>query len=280
MNKLLLGVLACSTLMFTSCDKEDELLDNVTSSEETTGGGNQGGEVTFIATIDGTRTTVDDDGKVYWSAGDAISVLNSSNGFDRFVLSSGAGEQTASFTGSFAEGTTGGNIAVYPAGSHTYDVTTLKVNLPSSYGSTDADYIANSSALMVANKVEDGNKLYFTHLGAAVRLIINVPAGATSVSLTGKGICGDFTVGAEGKIAQSSTKFQTVTYNFKAFTAQKEETFYFPVPTGTYDQFLITVAAEDGRSATKTARFGTAKVLGRKQIAKLPTLSTIVFEDP
>ncbi len=279
MNKLLLSVLACSALMFTSCSEDEVLLDGPTENdtpEETV--------VTFTATIEGTRTTVEG-GKVSWSEGDAIDVLNSNGEFNTFTLSEGAGSQTAKFTGSFTAGTTAGNIAVYPAGNYTYTGGTLTVNLPSSYGSENAEYnTPNSNVLMWVHKTEPGNNLTFKHLAAALRLSVNVPAGTTSLSLKGKGICGSFTAETSEElpaIAQAAdASDKTVTYNFKAFTEQKEMTFYFPVPTGTYDKFTISLASDDGRTASKTAKFGTAKVLGRTQIATLPALSNIELEYP
>ncbi len=280
MNKLFLGFLAGSALLFTSCDKEEELSIN----EQTQ-------QVTFTATIEGntsspaqsaTRTTVvSGSGEVLWSTGDAISVVNTNNVFDDFVLSTGAGTNTAEFTGSFTNGATGGYIAIYPAGAHTYDGATLTVNLPSSYGSTDTEYTANSNVLMMAN--QKNNKLYFKHLGAVLRIPVVVPVGATSVSLTGKGICGDFVVDMNGENATISqpdgATDQTVTYNFKAFTAESEQTFFFPIPTGTYDQFVVKVAAQDG-SVSKTLKFGAGgKAFGRKVIAKLATLTNVELHE-
>ncbi len=292
MNKLFLGFLACSALLFTSCDKENEL--PINEQEQTTEDNlpvNGQKQVTFTATIEGnasspaqsvSRTTVESGtGAVLWSQGDVISVVNSNNVFEDFLLSTGAGTNTAEFTGSFTNGATGGYIAIYPAGAHAYDGATLTVNLPSSYGDTGTEYTANSNVLMMANQKD--NKLHFKHLGAALRIPVVVPVGATSVSLTGKGICGNFVVDMSGEnamISQSADATdQTVTYKFKAFTEEKEETFYFPIPTGTYEQFVVKVAAQDG-SVSKTLRFGAGgKAFSRRVIAKLSTLANVELHE-
>ncbi len=283
MNKLFLGLAAFSVFMFASCAKESDIL------SDGPGENPAAPEVTFTATFEEnassssapSRTAVSD-GNVTWSAGDAISVLNSEGGFDAFTLSDGAGTANAKFTGSFtsADGR-GGNIAVYPAGNHTYDGTNLTVTLPSVYGNADTEYTSNANVLMLAYKTDDSNELHFKHLGAGIRLVINVPAGATSVSLTGKGICGDFTVDPAATDAQitQSAQDQTVTYEFKAFAEQREETFYFPLPTGAYDKFVIKVNA-DQLFAVKTLDFKTPKEFARKSMRQLPKLDNIVIENP
>ncbi len=291
MNKLFFYIiLVFSALTFVSCnEKEEEYLTPDTPSENTTENTTPG-QVTFTATLedDGaastasapSRTTVTS-GKVKWSAGDAISVLNSQNGFDTFTLSSGAGTASGTFTGSFTAGTTAANIAVYPAGNHSYDGTNLTVNLPATYGSADTEYSSNANVLMLAMKSADSNNLLFKHLGAGIRVVINVPVGATSVSLTGKGICGDFTIdptATDAKITQSATD-QTVTYRFKAFTTKKDATFYFPLPTGSYDKLVIAIASDAANVApvTKTMNFGSAKSIERKAMISLKKITNIGF---
>ncbi len=273
MNKLLLGMLAFSVLLFSSCSEDEEMVNEVAPMT-----------VTFTAAIEGDNSssrTMVDNGTVTWSAGDAISVLNSNKGFTTCSLTSGAGTHTGKFTGIFPNGATPGNLAIYPAGSHSSDGENLIVNLPEEYGDTDTPYTPNANVLMLGKKRGD-NELYFKHLGGGLRVSIDVPVGATSVSLTAKGICGNFVVDTSGEdalIAQpDNAQEQTVTYKFKKVTTEETKMFYFPLPTGKYEKFAITVAAKDG-SATKTINYGTGRELTRTVMATLPNLINLELHE-
>ncbi len=277
MNKLFFYILAFSALTFASCSEEDDLISDALGDVT---------EVTFTATFEeepaaaaASRTTVENR-KVYWSAGDVISVLNSENGFDKFTLSGGEGTGNGKFTGTFTAGTTAGNIAIYPAGNHSYDGTNLTVNLPSSYGSPDEPYTPNANVLMMAKKTDaDGNNLNFKHLAALVRIPLKVPVGAVSVSLTAKGICGDFVVDTDADIPYISLPTdatdKTVTYKFSAFEAEQTVSFYFPLPVGTYDSFKVTITTNNEEEGSKTMKpnsgidFPRTKLIGLTPFAEI-----------
>ncbi len=310
MNKLLFCVFAFSALMLSSCSEEDiisdALGDNTVSEEGTDKSDTPESDqpatevtmVTFSAALEqkeqgegssqsnaSSRTTVEisgGQGIIKWYYNDAISVVNTNNTFDTFTIASGANTTLATFEGSFTEGTTGGNIAVYPAGAHTYDGTTLTVNLPAVYGDTNTPYTPNTNVPMIAQKIGDENELYFKHLGGVFYFDVEVPAGATSVSLTAKGISGNFTVdmsGADAVITQAANAgMKTVTYRFKAFDETKTERFYFPVPTGEYKDFTVTVSGTQG-VAKEPINKSTSRTFGRTTIAKLTnTLSNLVLD--
>ncbi len=278
MKKLLFCVFALSALMLSSCSKDDEFAD------AGTGAPSASGKVTFVAAIEendgpSPRTMVEisgGQGDITWSAGDAISVVNSKKNFDKFVIVEGAGTTTASFEGEFEEGTTGGNFAIYPAGAHTYNGTTLTVNLPSTYGDTETEYTPNANVLMMAQKEGEGTMLFFKHLGGLLYFNVDLPVGTTSVSLTAKGICGDFTVdmsGANPTITKAAdATMQTVTYRFKAVEEACTKTFYFPVPTGEYKDLLISVA-DDEYGVTERISFTSAQTLERATVAKLKNIT-------
>ncbi len=285
MKKFLFGILAVSALTLSSCSEDNDTLNNVVSGA-TTGKGDSSEKVSFTAAIEqndgSTRTTVDianGTGTIKWATGDAISVLNTGGTFDNFTLTAGAGSTTAIFEGNFTEGTEAGAMAVYPAGAHKYEGGTLTVNLPATYGSTETEYTPNTNVLMLA-QMSGGEEIYFKHLGGVLYFDVKVPAGSTSVSFTGKGICGDFTVDMSGEnpvIAQKAdAEEQTVTYRFKAFETEKTVTFYIPVPTGDYEEFKIDVAT-DTKGGGGYAKFVAAKTLERRTIAKLQSLTDVAL---
>ncbi len=293
MNKLFFSVVALAALMLSSCSEDgsmDEAINGAASGEVVDGPSSP--TVTFTATIEGdenstqkrTRTTVDivgGQGTVKWATGDAISIANSNNAFDTFTLSEGANSVTGNFVGNFADGTTQGGIAVYPAGAHTYDGTTLTVNLPAYYGDLNEPYTPNTNVLMMAEITGDDATLYFRHLGGVVYFTASVPVGTSCVTLTAKGINGNFVVDMNSEnpvITQAADATdRTVIHRFKAFETETTETFYFPVPVGEYQKFVITFAGVDG-SATKTLNFDAAKTLARTTIAMMPSLSGLKLE--
>ncbi len=300
MNKLFLGVLAFAALMFYSCSEDNDSLNDAASdavvdkNEDTPENNGNSETVTFSAALEqkaeveqneaSSRTTVefvDNKGIVKWASGDQISILDGSNQFSTFTLSQGAGTTVAKFTGSFSSGVTGGDIAVYPAGAHKYDGTTLTVNLPSTYGDTNTPYSENTNVLMLATKPDYSRNLYFKHLGGVVCVTVNVPANTNKVSLTAKGICGDFTLdpkAADVQIVQAAdAKDETVSHVFKAVESATAMTFYFPLPTGTYPKFILTVAGNEGTDA-KVMDFGTTGAsLSRTDIPDLGVLTILEF---
>ncbi len=289
MNKLFFGLMAVSALMFSSCSEDnpvDEAINDATSGEVVDTPSTP--TVTFSATIEGdddvsTRTTVEvvsGTGTVRWAGGDVISIANSAHAFETFTLTEGAGTVNGVFKGTFTDGTTAGDIAVYPAGAHSYDGTTLTVNLPDTYGNPNEPYTPNANVPMYAEITED--RLYFKHLGALVYFTATVPAGTSCVVLTAKGIAGNFPVDMNEEtpvITQASDiKECAVSHRFKAFETETTETFYFPVPVGSYQKFTVTFTDADGGIATKTLNFSDARTLARTTIAKMPTLSGLTLD--
>ncbi len=293
MKKILFCVFAASALILSSCSEENGNINDVIADVEENSNGNTEengneniGQVTFIAEAESragssSRTVVDingNEGVIKWTSNDQISVLNSGNTFDTFSLYSGANTATATFSGDFTEGTSAGDIAIYPAGSHSYDGTTLTVNLPASYGDENTEYTPNASVPMIAEVDVNAKKLYFKHLCGVIYIDVEVPAGITSLSFTAKGLCGDFTVDMSGENAvinqDADATDQTVTYYFKAFETTKTERFYFPAPIGSYQNCKIYVT-DNNAEAEKTILEGNARSLGRARIAKAAELTDI-----
>ncbi len=275
MKKLFLFMMPLLSVAAVSCVGESEYA----MSE------NKGTELTFVASIENeydssqeeTRTTLeitDNTAAVKWARKDKISILNSLDKFDEFTLSSGSGTTVAEFTGTLTQGATAKDIAVYPAGNHSYQGSTLTVSLPSSYGSRSVAYSGNTNAIMMAEA--DGNSLPFRHLGGLVCFtIVHVPAGTNEVSLTGRGICGDFVV-TDGIISKpEDAAYNTVSHVFSDFVpaegTKNRRTFYFPLPVGSYDKFTVNIIGDDA-IRTSTITFGGPKTLSRADFVKFPDL--------
>ena len=233
--------MAMVALVMTNCS-QNENLDEII----------QEGFTEFIADVEGqsqSRSTMTDGGNFSWTKGDQISVWNGKS-FTTFTCSNGN-----TFSG---DEITPSKYAVYPAGNHDISNDNVIVNLPSSYGNTNTDYVKNTNAIMLASVQSGNSNLTFNHLGGLMRFNIkNVPAGANKFVFTAsdKKITGDFLVDNNIITAESNNGNNTVTINFKALSSSKDMTFYIPLPTGTYNGFKIEIKKGNSTLAyTSTAR--------------------------
>ena len=240
--------MAIATLLMSNCSQE-EALNQV-----------QGGTNTLTATIEGaSRSAVTDAGVFSWTSGDEISVYNGED-FTTFTLSSGN-----AFTSS--ETITPSGVAIYPAGSHTYDGTTTKINLATeyNYGSTNAPMVA-----AVTNTT-----LAFKHVGGLMRFIVKgMPSTATLFTFTANtGITGDFEVSNDViTAATASESNKTVTINFTPQQYDAESmTFYIPLPTGTYEGYTVSIG--DGQGMSNESATTVKNTIARGTLLLMPTFT-------
>ena len=241
-------------LVMTNCN-QDEYQDEIL----------QQGFSEFTADVEGqsqSRSTMTDGGKFSWVTGDQISVWNGSS-FVTFTCSNGN-----TFSGNE---TNPSKYAVYPAGNHTISGNNVTVNLPSSYGNGNTDYVKNTNAIMLASVQQGNSNLTFKHLGGLMRFNIkNVPAGANKFVFTAsdKRITGAFPVEDDIITAEYNNGNNTVTINFKALSSSKDITFYIPLPTGTYNGFKIEIKGNNTTlDYTSTAR----NTINRRSLLLMPT---------
>lgn len=241
-------------LVMTNCN-QDEYQDEIL----------QQGFSEFTADVEGqsqSRSTMTDGGKFSWVTGDQISVWNGSS-FVTFTCSNGN-----TFSGNE---TNPSKYAVYPAGNHTISGNNVTVNLPSSYGNGNTDYVKNTNAIMLASVQQGNSNLTFKHLGGLMRFNIkNVPAGANKFVFTAsdKRITGAFPVEDDIITAEYNNGNNTVTINFKALSSSKDMTFYIPLPTGTYNGFKIEIKGNNTTlDYTSTAR----NTINRRSLLLMPT---------
>ena len=241
-------------LVMTNCN-QDEYQDEIL----------QQGFSEFTADVEGqsqSRSTMTDGGKFSWVTGDQISVWNGSS-FVTFTCSNGN-----TFSGNE---TNPSKYAVYPAGNHTISGNNVTVNLPSSYGNDNTDYVKNTNAIMLASVQQGNSNLTFKHLGGLMRFNIkNVPAGANKFVFTAsdKRITGAFPVEDDIITAEYNNGNNTVTINFKALNSSKDMTFYIPLPTGTYKGFKIEIKGNNTTlDYTSTAR----NTINRRSLLLMPT---------
>lgn len=265
------ALIALTVLLAAACGKEI-VPDNTVSD----------GTVTLQAGFvqDETKVNVSDAGALTWKANDQIAVWtsNGSDGkFVTFTLSSGAGESTASFTGTPDTGYSPSAIAVYPAeAAKSYTDGNLTVNYPDSYSYNEGA----ENVRMAAWFTDASAGLQFAHLGGMIRFTIdNIPASANSFKLvSSKTVAGDFAIGTS-KSAEAADGESAVTISFTAGSITNG-TFNVPVPVG--EGFSFTAGLyKDDTAIEKTIRT-TTKDIGRKDYLQMKayTVSDIWYVKP
>ena len=144
----------------------------------------EGGSIIAEMEIDQTRTSVTDEGKFTWSAGDQV-WLHTNSGSVVGTLSSGAGTSSAKFTygGSVSE-MIGKAVCPYNDG-HSVSGDVLNFVLPASYDLGSS--LTNTNAAMYGVNV--GGTIRFNHLAGVMRFKFkDVPAGVNKFTIDRKSV--------------------------------------------------------------------------------------------
>lgn len=197
------------------------------------------------------RSAVTDGGSFSWTEGDAISAWNGT----KFVTYNFVEDNKFDVDENETDPGTPQGVAFYPAGEHKY--TTLSANLPATYASNET-----TNAIMMA-EISGNGPLMFKHLGGLMRFIIkDVPDDVNSVTFipNGQRITGDFEVKTSGSNkhieAEATSEQSEVTITLSSDS--ETQTFYVPLPVGTYSGFeLIVGNANYVSEATNTIARGT-----------------------
>lgn len=233
-------------------------------------------EVVLSAEVaeDETKSAIDASGHFCWTQGDKISVWTESEtkgAFQTFTLNSGAGTSCATFRGIVVgEGMELSTCAVYPAGAHKLNGTTLTVNLPKVYNI--GSVLSNTNAPMIA-MLGYGETISFGHMAGLMTFSFkSVPAGVCSFVLTAadKDITGNFDVDLEGGLAVIEatplTSNNTVTVNFAPLAKSQDITINVPMPVGTYNGMSYKLIDEAGNVVAESSSKAANKVARKKQI--------------
>ena len=169
-----ISALLFAAALITGCSNE-EIMENRTSSDD----------VTLIATTGAdTRTTVDGNNKVKWTADDEFYAFGGATGTDKvykatakFTLSSTSSEDTeGSFTGQLTGSKSYLQYAVYPFSA--YNSEKMTVTFPASYT------YSNSNAPMFGTVNSNQSKVNFDRLLSGMMRIKLIGLGNKSGSLT------------------------------------------------------------------------------------------------
>ena len=241
--------------------------------------------VIISAGIDGTDTKASLDsqtGAFTWQSGDVISVLATDGNFYDFVLEGEAGDRTAEFVGNIPEGATVTTVATYPKfvanGTANTALTgnTLNYVLPASW-----TYEANvSNVPMVATFEAGATHMAFKQVGGVMRFPVkNLPTEAKFiVTMNDKTITGQFPVDITSlgeSCMEAGTAASEVVVNYSSAVDYADAVFNVPVPTGTYNDFTVTIKDAAGHVRfTKT--YSADNIVNR---ATLLNMKEVVVED-
>lgn len=253
-NFMAVACMATATLGISGCSEDD-----IQGQEAQKAG-------TIVATVDKneTRTSVGTSNNILWSKGDAFGVYytkksKSENKFYEYKLESGEGTASGTFSlnGSpDSDGYTIGSHAVHPyQEAMTLSGTTLSMSMN---GTNPLTYTADSNGPMYATVSTDAtNNITFNHLAALLKVTLNkMPATATKFKVTASNvIAGSFTADLskdkpELIAATNNTeeKNKSVTVTFTAVTNEGSQTFYLPLPTGTYASLNISLLDDTNKT--------------------------------
>ena len=267
------GAMAVLTLArgLTSCQNE--------LAELTPSGGER---ITLSVTqddADGTRTYLNDDKKVVWSTGDALSLFDTKSVNQPFELTKGAGNTTGEFGGTVSVDSRKEYYAVYPY-SEGYTIssgTVTGVTLPAEQTAVANGF--DKSAAIMTGYTTDAKNLAFKQLCAFVQITTESAtkkivfktngteslAGTLSVAIAADGI-GTATVTSGG----TGTVTLVPAGNEESIAAG---TYLIAVLPGTLEQgFTMECVGTDGSELTRSYN-GSTSVLNRKAVINMGTAS-------
>lgn len=285
MKNTFLIILSLVAFLFVGCMKENALQNEV---------GSQKSIVTFIAKVEETKTT-ESTASFSWAPGETISVGSNATGYQKYYdFTSEAGD--GSFSGTIDDGARSSVIiAVSPAQPSSlvkpvYSSSTYYVNLPSEYSYSPGV----TNALLVGNNQANPNMFIFKHAASLIKVkYTNIPSWARAVKLTtNNNITGTVNAGATNNsrtnpavpVGLSGLEGNSITINFtSAQISGGIDSFYFPVPYGSYSTISVCLLDENGEAITATARtmqkesaYGTPTILINK--GDVFTFPTIVLD--
>ncbi|MEG1464458.1 MAG: hypothetical protein RSC11_06080, partial [Mucinivorans sp.] len=282
MKKIVLASIVLLSTFFTSCTKSE-----LTVAPD---GSNTLSAVMENSDSDGiSRTTLDDDRNVIWSAGDKLSVFNQANQSQQaeYTISQGAGTRLAVFQSNTLLDA-GDKYAFYPASAGvTCQANVMSFNLPATQAYAKNSF-GNGANPMVSNRNVQGElsfqnlcgviKFQLTGTATVARVVMQtageVVAGAMKVKM-------DYTGVPALETANTNITSITLTDCNVSLSESVNSTFYFTVPAGTYAPGLTFTAYNSAGGVIFTKTTAASLTVSRSRIASLPGVSeNVYFPDP
>ena len=272
-RQLAYGAMAAMTLAFglTSCQNE--------LAELTPSGGER---ITLSVTQDdaaSTRTYLNEDKKVVWSTGDALSLFDTKNANQVFELTKGAGNTTGEFGGTVSLGSRKEYCAVYPYGAD-YTIssgTVTGVILPAEQTAVANGF--DKSAAIMTGYTTDAKNLAFKQLCAFVQITTESAAKKIVFKTNGtESLAGTLSVAIDEEGIGTATVTSGGTGTVTLVPVGNEEsiaagTYLIAVLPGTLTQgFTMECVGTDGSKLTRSYN-GSTSVFSRAAVINMGTAS-------
>ena len=249
-------------MLAASCNKEqatDEVVDNTLEK----------GKVYYEikVTIDPETRGAFSDKSFAFQTGDEIAVIVTESGTPSVeTLSVTANDgTTVTFGASLDSDAVVGDYAYYPA-SIANASTPTTITWPSSF---DAAACGGAMVPMMA-KIEN-NTAEFKHLGAMLKVALtNVPAGANLLEFT---TSNNFTGTYDVNTSTWALTENTLSGNVETVSIDGNDTYYIPIPAGSYADFQLAMKEDAYYHKQRTADLASAITPTRRQIVNLGTFN-------
>ena len=252
MKKHLLSAAAVAALLTCACSVEP--MDPILPDE----GGEHVVLTAGFADGDGTRTIRQEDGKVFWSAQDDISVMSakSSSTMTKFTSTNTAPAPTAAFEGVLPSGTNFWALHPYMAGAN-YDGTYLVTELPAEQEGVPGTF-ADDLFVSAAYFGSSDQSLSFYHVVGGIKFSVTEP-GVEKITLTANGgealagVIGIQRVSGRPTITAYGTTQSEIVLTPAGGTFEVGKAYYFvTIPTTLSSGFSLLFEKGDGSVAYRT----------------------------
>ena len=230
-------VMATALMTFASCSNED-LLNEVNIQNDVI-------KASFEQGVTASRLAISDGEVLTWSTGDAFMLFGEGSSA-KFTLSEGAGQATATFTGTAPSTITGAAFPWESESKPSLSNGTLTMTLPATLDQTTA----GACNLPMWASTTSVDEISFKHLAGVLKVnFTDIPTGYNQLVVTASNpISGEFTATTtddEPVLSSTSTadEDKTVTVNFTAATDNANDAvLYIPLPVGTYTSIVVSVS--------------------------------------
>ena len=241
-----------------------------------------------------TKTTYEGDKTLSWTAGDKIGVGVTVDGQIQtvaFELTDGAGSPSGTFTGEIPENGEVTGTAFYPwNGEQSNDAATGGSNVGGDgliyfHQFPETAWVEGEAPLLLAAQFDDPNAIVFKQAAGAMKVTLKeVPADADKLVLTvnGKEISGWFALNPANAgtdaitTANSGTGTSQLAYTFATADADRDMTFYFPLPAIELPSFNVELFA--GNASLWSMSSTKARTITRGKILRMPELTVEVMD--
>lgn len=213
-------------------------------------------ETVLTATVESTRTSLNDRGEVLWSVNDVIRVFGDENEAD-FEMTGGKNTTTATFEGILPESATGDYVAVYPADLWR-DAATLVTPEEQTY---KRGSFANNTNPMVAIFDENDTDITFRNLMGIIKFQLVGTGTIDNIVISNNDVvlAGEFEVIPDEQSVRAVTGSKVLTLaNVGVTLGTEPEAFYVLVPPATYGSLKIEVNCTDGTQVVREAQVDVA----------------------